>query len=362
MKTSKILSKTKILFISLTILCMLFSTIPVAAATGLNKKTASIYVNSTVTLKVAGTSKKAKWSSSNPKIAAVNNKGIVKGKKVGNTKVIATIGKKKYVCKIMVKNKPRLNCTTKASIEGKSFTLKMLYTSKKVTWSSSNKKLAIVSSKGKVTCKKKGIAYIYARIGKNKYKCTVRISAKKTISNGEALFTDGANSKPEKNPILRYKIKSVAPKADKKLLDAFDALGFKLKYKEMTGWVLGLTSTYEGDKSITINPLVMQKTFVNYDGKTSFETVIYHELGHFVAWLTDRADLTDEFRKIAKEECKVNDYIGGRAEEYFADSYKRWVLQRNVLKIKYPKTYAYIKKQIDYINKTPLSYWVNGNY
>lgn len=63
---------------------------------------------------------------------------------------------------------------------GKSKTLKVKGTKKKVKWSSSKKSVATVSSKGKVTAKKKGTATITAKVGNKKYKCTVTVKTKKT--------------------------------------------------------------------------------------------------------------------------------------------------------------------------------------
>ena len=45
----------------------------------------------------------------------------------------------------------------------------------KATWKSSNPKVATVSSKGKVTAKKKGTATITAKVGKTTYKCKVTV-------------------------------------------------------------------------------------------------------------------------------------------------------------------------------------------
>lgn len=45
----------------------------------------------------------------------------------------------------------------------------------KATWKSSNQKVATVSSKGKVTAKKKGTATITAKVGKTTYKCKVTV-------------------------------------------------------------------------------------------------------------------------------------------------------------------------------------------
>ena len=59
---------------------------------------------------------------------------------------------------------------------GKTYTLKIKGTKKKVKWTSSNKKVATVNSKGKVTAKKKGTATITAKVGNKKYKCKITVT------------------------------------------------------------------------------------------------------------------------------------------------------------------------------------------
>ncbi len=75
----------------------------VPAKVRISKKTVTIRKTQTVKLKVKGTKKKVKWSSKNKSIATVSKKGVVKAKKVGRTKIIAKVGKKKYKCNITVK-------------------------------------------------------------------------------------------------------------------------------------------------------------------------------------------------------------------------------------------------------------------
>lgn len=74
---------------------------------------------------------------------------------------------------------PALN-TTKATLTKKkganhTIQLKMQWTKGKVKWSSSNKKVATVNSKGKVTAKKKGTAKISAKVGGKTYKCKITV-------------------------------------------------------------------------------------------------------------------------------------------------------------------------------------------
>ncbi len=76
----------------------------------------------------------------------------------------------------------KLNTSKKTLKVGKKYTLKVKGTKKKVKWTSSNKKVATVNSKGKVTAKKKGTATITAKVGNKKYKCKITV-IKTTSSN-----------------------------------------------------------------------------------------------------------------------------------------------------------------------------------
>ena len=68
----------------------------------LSKKTITIGIGETAKLKVKGTKKKVKWSSSNKAIVKVSKKGKIKAKKTGSVKITAKVGKKRLVCKVKV--------------------------------------------------------------------------------------------------------------------------------------------------------------------------------------------------------------------------------------------------------------------
>ncbi|SCI95461.1 Lysozyme M1 precursor [uncultured Clostridium sp.] len=133
----------------------------------LNKSKATAYAGKSYTLK-ATTSYRTKisWKSSNTKIATVDSKGMVKLKKAGKVTISATAFGKKVNCVLTVKN-PTLK-VSKASVSiyrKKSYTVKAIAVpGGKVSWSSSNKAIATVSSSGKITGMKKGTAYVYAKI------------------------------------------------------------------------------------------------------------------------------------------------------------------------------------------------------
>lgn len=68
----------------------------------LNKTTANIPCNATCNLKVRKTKGKVTWSSKNPKIASVDENGVVTGKKAGSTIIYAKVYGKRLKCKIRV--------------------------------------------------------------------------------------------------------------------------------------------------------------------------------------------------------------------------------------------------------------------
>ncbi len=153
-----------------------------AAQVKLNKSKVTMYVGKTVTLKVTGSKQKVTWKSSKKKVATVNAKGKVTAKKAGTTVISAKIQKKTYKCKITVKN-PCLNKKSVTLQNGKKVTLKLNGTKAK-KWSSSNKKVATVNSKGQVTAKSVGISTISCK-GQNAktYRCKVTVAAKKGQSD-----------------------------------------------------------------------------------------------------------------------------------------------------------------------------------
>lgn len=98
------------------------------------------------------------------------------GKKAGKATITAKVGKKKYTCKVTIVKPISLNRKSVTLAEGESITLKLNGTEKKKKWSSSNKKAAVVSQKGKVTGKKAGKTMINVTVGGKKYTCHVTVT------------------------------------------------------------------------------------------------------------------------------------------------------------------------------------------
>ena len=132
----------------------------------LNKKTATIYKGKTTTLKATVTgaeAAKVTFTSNNTKVATVNKTtGKVTAKAKGTATITAKYGDVKVTCKVTVKNPTLTLSKTSAFVKvGKTTKITAKATpSGKVTYKSSNKKVATVSSNGTVKGIKKGTAKI----------------------------------------------------------------------------------------------------------------------------------------------------------------------------------------------------------
>ncbi len=91
--------------ISLLLIAVLcFASVPTtaSAAVKINKKSITLDVGGTTTLKITGTSKSVKWTSSDKDVATVTSKGKVEGISGGSAVITATVNKKKYNCSVKV--------------------------------------------------------------------------------------------------------------------------------------------------------------------------------------------------------------------------------------------------------------------
>ena len=174
-----------------------------ATVKNLNKaavtKTMTVGVGCKKTIAVNKVPKATKFSYSvkNKKIATVSKKGVVKGKKTGTTVITVKLTyKKKTVvkkCKVTVKSAVKsIGLKTKTITLNKGATYQITKKNKvtvtpakalqTVSYASSNKTVATVTSKGKVTAKKEGTAKITikAKDGSGK-KAVLTVKVKKAV-------------------------------------------------------------------------------------------------------------------------------------------------------------------------------------
>lgn len=139
---------------------------------------------STKALKVSGLQKGDKiksWSSSNTRVATVNRSGKITAKKIGTAKItVTTVKGAKATCKLkVIKGKVK---TTKITVKKTKISLKKgqryslevqrvpVTATERITYKTSDKKVAAVSKKGIITARKKGKARIVIRTSNGKTK------------------------------------------------------------------------------------------------------------------------------------------------------------------------------------------------
>ena len=204
--------------------------------------------------------------------------------------------------------KMKLSATSKKLDIGKSFTLK-IYTrgdsvldskgrlavmddkdnihywfdyKTKATWKSSNPKVATVSSKGKVTAKKKGTATITAKVGKTTYKCKVTVlrPISKKLLKFEEIPTAGNGFG---GAGLAYKITNKNDyTVEFSLWGRFYAMnknkGYKYEWTKKEDCFMGTYVIAPGESVFTARDTPCDTFYVFANGKTSKYPAEYYDL------------------------------------------------------------------------------------
>ncbi|MBQ7503922.1 MAG: S8 family serine peptidase [Ruminococcus sp.] len=142
----------------------------------LKKSSASLYVKGTYKIKATVRNPKGKttYKSSNAKVAKVSSSGKITALKKGTAKITVKNNGVKKTFTVTVKN-PKLNASSKTLKKGKSFTLKITGKIGKAKFTTSNKKVATVTSGGKVKAVSKGKAVITVTTNGVKLKCKITV-------------------------------------------------------------------------------------------------------------------------------------------------------------------------------------------
>lgn len=254
----------------------------VEAAVKISKKSVVLIKGQSATLKISGTKSKVKWSSNKTSVATVSQKGKITAKKKGTATITAKIGAKKYTCKVTVQT-PSISKKSVALKKGSSTTLKLSGTNQKITWKSSNTSVATVSSKGKVTAKKKGSATITATVLKKKYTCKITVT-----ESSSGISTKGTRLNPYS--AKEYTKITINDYSDKKtiglqLLETIDGEeANQIVYKENSyneapssneRWVLYhfKLSYISGEKELEASDVIYKYYFYNHNANVSLQSV-----------------------------------------------------------------------------------------
>lgn len=237
-------------------------------------KNVSVYPGKTAKINVKYTNTTAQttkvWASSNTKVATVDQNGVVKGVKAGKAKITLTVQNpgdaqalvlskdvtvKQYVTSI------KLNAAKKTIYNGKSFVLKATVNPKNaaykaVTYKSSNRKIATVTSKGVVKGIKPGrvVITVTAKDGSKKVaKCKVTVAQQKATK---------LKISAKKTTTLKKKGASVKIKATLYPSNTYNKL---IKVSSSKKGIVKLSaSKIKSGKTVTVKALKKGKTVVKF--------------------------------------------------------------------------------------------------
>ena len=137
-------------------------------------------------------------------------------------------------------------------------------------------------------------------------------------------------------------VASVAGKMDNRVIAAYQQLGFKL--------VVDPSVNYSGYFDARSRSITMKQ----------IDDSVYHELGHFLAFIAGNVDKTASFQSIfAAEKANVTAfnkaYVTQNASEYFAESVKDYILNNASLKSSRPQTYAAVQNALNQITDAQIA-------
>jgi hypothetical protein len=157
----------------------------------------------------------------------------------------------------------------------------------------------------------------------------------KTVTTVTTTTTVKPDETPKSTPKAAYEVSvtNLAPKMDSRVTSAFQTLGLKV--------VVDGSVSYSGFFSAKDKKITMREE----------SDTIYHELGHFLAFLAGNYDTGSKFQQIyAAEKGKYSGYntayVTQNSAEYFAESVRDYVLNPGALKSARPQTYDAVEEAL----------------
>lgn len=173
----------------------------------------------------------------------------------------------------------------------------------------------------------------YTRRSKVKSVTTTTTTVVKTTTTPVKKATTTATASQSKTKYTAD-VAQLAPKMDSRVLNAYKKLGF----------------------TVTIDPSVSYAGYFNAGTRSitlkEADDTIYHELGHFLAFVSGNTDRTGAFQSVYSQEKSkfsgVNKaYATQSSSEYFAESTKDYIVNGSSLRSTRPQTYAAVSAALD---------------
>ncbi|MDC7288997.1 hypothetical protein NXH76_14395 [Blautia schinkii] len=176
---------------------------------------------------------------------------------------------------------------------------------------------------------------------------TVKTTTTTTSSGADSVFSSspsGSSTKPvtSKNGKYEASVSKLAPLMDGRVISAYEKMGFKLS--------IDSSVSYAGYFDARTRMITLQME----------DNTIYHELGHFLAFISGNTDKTSGFTAIYNQEKSkytgVNKaYVTQNSSEYFAESVKDYYLNPGTLKSARPKTYAALTEALGKVTDAQIN-------
>ena len=238
---------------------------------------------------------------------------------------------------------PKVTKSTKTTKSTKKISLKSAssrtYTQKGKT-TTKKKTTKIKSAKKTVTTETVTVTSIT-----NNYKKGSKINTQVTTVKTTVTKTTVTNTAaPVTTPVTdgTVAVTQIAPAADKRVLNAFQKLGFQV--------VIQSNVPYSGLCDAETRTITLKQA----------DETVYHELGHFLAFVAGNIDTSAAFQQIFQnEKSKYTAYDKGyvlqNSAEYFAQSFWDYTKNPAALKASRPQTYAAIQQALSRVTDAQVA-------
>ena len=222
---------------------------------------------------------------------------------------------------------------------------KKSYTKKGKTTKS--KKVKISGKKTITTVTVTKIKYVFKKGSKIKTQVSTITTTVTTVTKGSTKKTTVAGATNSKSKFITERDKDFSwTKVDLRLQKAFNEAGVSIETKS--------NINYDGNFDAKIPQITIKKK----------NGTLYHELGHFLAFMVGNYDTSSEFKSIYNAEKGTYkeynaSYVCKDSSEYFAEAYCQYVLDPSGLQSARPRTFKAVQDAVNKLTDAQINSVVN---